>query len=286
MRVGLATAAHLPSGSEDDQVLIEAMRGAGFEPVPVIWDQPQDWAAFDVIILRSIWDYHLKYPRFLEWLDALDQTGVPVHNSTSLVRWNADKKYMLELEQKGVRITPSRIATAHDDVTLAGIAAETGWRSLVVKPTVASTGYETWLCETPVSAEAERQFSEQRRAMNVLVQEYAVGVQHGEISMVFLNGAYSHSVLKRAVGSEFRVHIEHGGTVETVVPDAARIAWAESVVAAAPEPWTYARVDLVTDTAGPLLMELELLDPELFFKYEPASAARLITSLTAAASAR
>ena len=286
MRVGLATAAHLPSGSEDDQVLIQAMRNAGMEPVSVIWDQPQDWAAFDVVVLRSIWDYHLKYPRFLAWLDELDAAGVPVHNSTSLVRWNADKKYMLELEQKGVRITPSRLASADDDVTLAAIAAETQWRSLVIKPTVASTGYETWLCETPVSAESEQQFTKQKRAMNVLVQEYAAGVQQGEVSMVFLDGAYSHSVLKRAAGSEFRVHIEHGGTVESVFPDAAQIAWAESVVAAAPGSWTYARVDLVTDTDGPLLMELELLDPELFFKYEPASAARMINALMAATSAR
>jgi glutathione synthase/RimK-type ligase-like ATP-grasp enzyme len=282
MRVGLATAAHLPSGSEDDQVLIEAMRNAGLEPVSAIWDQPQQWRDFDVVVLRSIWDYHLKYPRFLAWLDELDSAGVPVHNSTSLIRWNADKKYMLELEERGVRITPSRLANSTDAVTLADIAHETKWKSLVIKPTVASTGYETWLCETPVSATAEQQFAEQKRRMDVLVP----GVQQGEVSMVFLNGGYSHSVLKRAAGSEFRVHIEHGGTVESVFPDAEQIAWAESVVAAAPEAWTYARVDMVTDAGGPLLMELEMLDPELFFKYEPAAATQMITALTAATSAR
>jgi glutathione synthase/RimK-type ligase-like ATP-grasp enzyme len=286
MRVGLATAAHLPSGSEDDQVLIEAMRNAGLEPVSAIWDQPQQWGDFDVVVLRSIWDYHLKYPRFLAWLDELDSSGVPVHNSTSLVRWNADKKYMLELEERGVRITPSRLAGNGDAVTLADIADETRWKSLVIKPTVASTGYETWLSETPVSATSEQQFAEQKRRMDVLVQEYAAGVQQGEVSMVFLNGGYSHSVLKRAAGSEFRVHIEHGGTVESVFPEAEQIAWAESVVAAAPEPWTYARVDMVTDAGGPLLMELEMLDPELFFKYEPAAATQIITALTAATSAR
>ena len=104
MRVGLATAAHLPGGSEDDQVLIYAMRQAGLEPIPVIWDQPQTWSAFDIVVLRSIWDYHLKYPRFLAWLDELDVAGVPVHNSTALVRWNADKKYMLELEQRAAML--------------------------------------------------------------------------------------------------------------------------------------------------------------------------------------
>ena len=286
MRVGLATAAHLPQGSEDDQVLINAMRASGMEPVPVIWDAPQRWNEFDVVVLRSIWDYHLKYPRFLAWLDELDAAGVPVHNSTELVRWNADKKYMLELEQRGVRITPSRLVTAADDVSLAQIAAATKWRSLVVKPTVASTGYETWLADTPVTGEAEMQFSSQKQKMNVLVQEYAPGVQQGEVSMVFLNGRYSHSVLKRAAGTEFRVHIEHGGTVESVYPTNAHIEWAESVVAAAPAPWTYARVDMVTDRGNPLLMELELLDPELFFKYQPHATNLMISALTVDSSAR
>lgn len=286
MRVGLATAAHLPQGSEDDQVLINAMRASGMEPVSVIWDAPQRWNEFDVVVLRSIWDYHLKYPRFLAWLDELDAAGVPVHNSTELVRWNADKKYMLELEQRGVRITPSRLVTANDDVSLAQIAAVTKWRSLVVKPTVASTGYETWLSDTPVTDEAEAQFRAQKQKMNVLVQEYAPGVQQGEVSMVFLNGRYSHSVLKRAAGTEFRVHIEHGGTVESVYPTNAHIEWAESVVAAAPSPWTYARVDMVTDRGNPLLMELELLDPELFFKYQPHATNLMISALTVDSSAR
>jgi hypothetical protein len=122
--------------------------------------------------------------------------------------------------------------------------------------------------------------------MDVLVQQFASGVQAGELSLVFLHGRYSHSVLKRAAGSEFRVHVEHGGTVESYAAAPAQIAWAESVLGAVAEPWTYARVDAVSDAAGPLLMELELLDPELFFKYQPAAAALLIEGLVAPARAR
>jgi glutathione synthase/RimK-type ligase-like ATP-grasp enzyme len=286
MRVALATAAHLPNGSEDDQVLIEALRVAGAEPVSVIWDGSARWSAFDVVVLRSIWDYHLKYARFLDWLHELDESGVPVHNATALVRWNADKSYMLELERKGVRITPSRLVRSAEDTTLREIAAATGWTRLVVKPTVASTGYETWLVVAPVADTDEARFRTQTAAMDVLVQEFAAGVQHGELSLVFLNGEYSHSVLKRAAGSEFRVHIEHGGTVESVTPGADQITWAHSVVAAVAQPWTYARVDAVNDAQGPLLMELELLDPELFFKYNSAAAQRLITAIMVDAHAR
>ena len=286
MRIALATADYLPHGSEDDQVLIDALQAAEATPVSVIWDQPTDWRMYDAVVMRSIWDYHLKYERFLHWLDELDASGVPVYNSTRVVRWNADKRYMLELEQRGVRITPSRLATAADGFALAQIAAETGWRHLVIKPTVASTGYETWMTDAPITADAETRFVEQRARMDVLVQEFAAGVHAGELSLVFLQGSYSHAVLKRAAGSEFRVHAEHGGTVESVAPPAALIAWAESVVAAVAEPWLYARVDCVTDARGPMLMELELLDPELFFKYQPAAAARMTDTLTMAARAR
>jgi glutathione synthase/RimK-type ligase-like ATP-grasp enzyme len=286
MRIGLATAAYLPNGSDDDQVLIAAMRSAGFTPVSVIWDQPADWSSFDVVVLRSIWDYHLKYERFLAWLDELDRTGVPVYNSTDVVRWNADKRYMLELEQRGIRITPTVLSSSNDNRDLAEIANERGWRHLVVKPTVASTGYETWMTDAPLTPGAETRFREQRTRMNVLVQEFASGVHAGEVSMVFLHGEYSHSVIKRAAGHEFRVHIEHGGTVDSITPPPAQIVWARSVVDAIDRPWIYARVDAVNDLSGPMVMELELLDPELFFKYDADAADKLIQAIRPVSSAR
>jgi glutathione synthase/RimK-type ligase-like ATP-grasp enzyme len=286
MRIALATAAYLPNGSDDDQVLIAAMRSAGLTPVSVVWDQPADWSSFDVVVLRSIWDYHLKYPRFLAWLDELDRTGVPVYNSTDVVRWNADKQYMLELQERGVRITPTVLSAMNDERDLADIARQTGWRHLVVKPTVASTGYETWMIDAPVTPDDETRFREQRARMNVLVQEFASGVHAGEVSMVFLNGEYSHSVIKRAAGNEFRVHIEHGGTVDSITPPPAQIEWARSVVETIERPWIYARVDAVNDSSGPMVMELELLDPELFFKYDAAAADKFIRAIRPVSSAR
>jgi glutathione synthase/RimK-type ligase-like ATP-grasp enzyme len=211
---------------------------------------------------------------------------VPVHNATRVLRWNADKRYMLELEARGVRITPTRLAARGERGSLARLAAQTGWRHLVIKPTVASTGYQTWMTDAPVTARAEQQFGEQSQRMDLLVQEFARGVHAGELSLVFLRGHYSHAVLKRAAGSEFRVHAEHGGTVESYQPTAAQVAWAESVLHAIREPWTYARVDAVQNDEGPMLMELELLDPELFFKYHPAAAGDLIDALAVGSRAR
>jgi glutathione synthase/RimK-type ligase-like ATP-grasp enzyme len=281
MRIALATAAHLPHCSEDDHVLITALRADGHTAEPVVWDAPTTWDAYDVVVIRSVWDYHLKYQRFLDWLDQLDRARMRVINSTDVLRWNADKHYMLDLEQRGVHITPTRAVTRRDDdVTLESTLDETGWRHAVIKPTVSSTGYETWFVRSPLSEETEAQFRKQRRSMDVLVQEFAEGVRDGEISFVFLAGVYSHAVLKRAAGSEFRIHVEHGGTVELYVPRPAEVEWAESVMQQVTEPWSYARVDAVRDGDGMLLMELELLDPELFFAYEPASAQLMIAAIT------
>ena len=279
MHIALATAAHLPLCSDDDQVLINVLRTAGIQVSPVIWDQPAHWDRFDAIILRSIWDYHLKYARFLEWLDLLDAIGANVYNTTDVVRWNAHKRYMLDLEQRGVRITPTRVVTATDDVSLSGVMRSAGWREAVIKPAVSSTGYETWFASRPCSHDDEVRFAAQRATMDVLVQQFAEGVRGGELSFVFLAGSYSHCVLKRAAGDEFRIHVEHGGSVESCNAATDEIAWAEDVMARVTEPWTYARVDAVRAEEGLMLMELELLDPELFFKYRSGAAKQLMGAL-------
>lgn len=279
--IALATAAHYPNLSPDDQILHAELTRRGINAVPVVWDSATDWAAFDAVVVRSIWDYHLKYPRFQAWLDELDTSLVRVYNPTSILRANADKQYMLDLEAAGIRITPTRVILKGERDSLSDVLLETGWMHAVVKPTVSSTGYETWFTSKPVTRADEQRFADQHATMDVLVQQFADGVAAGELSFVFLAGAYSHCVLKRAAEGEFRVHNEHGGTVAACAPPGEQIAWAESVVATLPrDSWAYARVDAVRDAAGMMVMELELLDPELFFTYNAAAVARFADAIT------
>lgn len=266
--MALATAAHYPELAPDDQILHAELLRRGIDAVPIVWDSGADWSEYETIVVRSIWDYHLKFPRFRKWLDDLDASGARVLNPTSILRSNADKQYMVELANAGIRITPTRVVMKRDRDSLSDVLLETGWKHAVVKPTVSSTGYETWFVSKPITPEDEERFLMQHGKMDVLVQEFADGVKAGEMSFVFIAGAYSHAVLKRAAQGEFRVHNEHGGTVESFDAPPAHIAWAASVVATLPRnSWTYARVDAVADTAGMMVMELELLDPELFLAY-------------------
>ena len=208
--------------------------------------------------------------------------GVRVHNPVDVLRWNADNLYLAELERRGVDITPTRVIDRGSDPSLRAVLAETGWHNYVVKPTVSSTGYETWFGAAPVTEQDAQRFAEQVARMAVLVQEFAAGVQSGELSFVFIDGAYMHTILKRAAANEFRVHIEHGGTVERIESSASAVAWARSVIEAwGAADWTYARVDAVPGTHGLVLMELELLDPELFFIHNPLAIESFIQRITA-----
>ena len=268
MRIALATAAQYPQLADDDRVLHAELARRRIDATPVVWDSDADWSQFDTVVVRSIWDYHLKYDGFVAWLDALAAAGTRVHNTIDVLRWNADKKYLVELEQRGVRITPTRVVERGSRRLLNDVLRETGWQHYVVKPTVSSTGYETWFANAPPASTEETRFAEQRTRLDLLVQEFAPGVQSGERSFVFIGGEYMHCILKRAAANEFRVHIEHGGTLERVNAEQHEIEWARSVIdASGRHDCTYARVDAVAADGGLMLMELELLDPELFFAY-------------------
>lgn len=280
MRIALATAAHLPQLSEDDNILYIELLRRGFDVEPVVWDSGANWSVYNIVVIRSVWDYHLKHPQFLDWLAELDRIGARVYNSTPLARWNSDKHYMLDLEKRGVRITPTRVLDRGGEHSLAGVIEGTGWKNVVVKPAIASTGFETWQFEMPVTSEHETRFAKQVSEMDVLVQQFVPGIRNGERSFVFIDGEFTHCVLKKSAGEDFRIHIEWGGTVECIDPSAALVAWATSVLEAVEHPWLYGRVDAVLNDAGePVLMELEMLEPELFFAYDSNALDRFIEAI-------
>lgn len=113
-----------------------ALRERGFEALPVAWDAPTDWAQFDQIIFRSCWDYHLRITEFLEWIRKLDSLAVSVQNSSNLVCWNADKRYLKQLQAAGAQIPPTVWIDEEKEASVHDIIDSRGWTSAVVKPTV------------------------------------------------------------------------------------------------------------------------------------------------------
>lgn len=259
-RVALATSlVDLPPG---DAALLEALQRRGARAAPAIWSSSTvDWRTYDLVVIRSCWDYHLRLDQFLAWVAALDATGVPVVNPPALVRWNARKTYLRELEAIGLPVPETIWLDEGDTVDIAAMCRARGWERAVVKPVVSASAYRT----------ARRRTGIARGPAMVQAFQPAI-LREGEWSVVFLAGVRSHDVRKRARASDFRVQHEHGGTAHVEAAPAAVHALASRAVSHLPAPAAFARIDIVADGDEARLMEVEVIEPELFLDMVPGAA--------------
>ena len=265
-RVALATYESAPGLAPDDRPLIPALDGVGIRAEPAVWsDRSVEWESYDAVVIRSCWDYHLRVAEFFSWLDRLESAGVRVCNPPGLVRWNADKRYLLDLARRGVPTIPTMIALRGRPRDVEAIVHAEGWRRVVVKPAISASGYETHCLEGPFDDAARETIARVAGLSHVLVQPFVEEIpRDGELSFTFIDGRFSHAAIKRARPGEFRVQTEHGGSVETTTVDASLIEQAGRVLAAIEDVPLYARVDGVVRESDLLLMELELIEPNVF----------------------
>ena len=108
----------------------------------------------------------------------------------------------------------------------------------------------------------------------MLFQEFLTNITtEGEISLIMIVGKYTHAVKKIAKKGDFRVQDDHGGSVEEYNATKAEIDFAEKCIKNCPYFPIYARVDIVYDNNNlPSLSELELIEPELWFRNYPKAA--------------
>jgi glutathione synthase/RimK-type ligase-like ATP-grasp enzyme len=280
-RIALATYERAPSLAPDDQTLIATLAAEGIDGEPAVWsDDSVIWETFDGIVIRSCWDYHLRGEEFFAWLDRLDASRVPMWNSSSLVQWNSHKRYLLDLAQRGIATIPTTIVPRRGAAGVESIIAAEGWQRFVLKPAVSASGFETHALSVPLST-TDRQVVERVTALgDALVQPFVEEIPRGgELSLMFIDGEFSHSAIKRASGGEFRVQTEHGGSVNPTRVAAPIVEQARGVIEALPEVPLYARVDGIVRGEAFLLMELELIEPNLFFDIAPGSAERFAAAL-------
>ena len=230
---------------------------------------------------RSCWDYHQRAPEFERWLDRLERAGVRVVNPVPMLRWNMRKTYLRDLAARGVPVVTTVWAAKGSDTTLRGIAEARGWAEMVVKPVVSASAHETWRAWPDRPGDEER-FRADLAARDLMVQPFLPGfIEEGELSLVFLAGAFSHAVRKRPKPGDFRVQEEHGGSVapDVASPDLVRLA--ALAVAASPGPSVYARVDTVSAGERQVVTELELIEPALYFGMGEGAADALAAALAA-----
>lgn len=265
-RIALATASMFPGGDADDARLPEALGGAEY----VVWTDPSvDWDAYDLVVIRSTWDYQYDYDAFLRWARGIGRRLV---NPPAVIGWNTDKRYLGELAEAGLPVVPTTYVDPNDDPGFRPPAYD-----YVVKPTI-SAGSRDTARFAGGEADAERAAALvaeiHASGRTVMVQPYVASVDaRGETALMFFGGAFSHAIHKGPLlrpGEAPTNHVYAPETIQPREPTAAEldvagrvVAWVARGFGAAP---AYARVDLVEDAEGaPHLLELELTEPSLFF---------------------
>ena len=277
-RVALATCSQLPDLSADDLPLIAALADRGVTAEPAVWDDPSvDWQAFDLVLVRSTWDYSPRHDEFLDWVRSLKR----VANSADVIAWNTDKRYLRVLEEAGVPVIPTIWLDPERHLSKRAVHTRMpAFGDFVVKPVVSAGAQNTGRYQ-PVSAESRGlAISHAVRLLDdgrwVMIQPYVTSVDtSGETCLVFIEGELTHAVRKNALRTGPVQDSAPLYAPEEMAPfeaTPAQVEVAQRALAVAREATgadlTYARVDLVSgDDGEPMVIELELTEPSLWMKY-------------------
>jgi glutathione synthase/RimK-type ligase-like ATP-grasp enzyme len=281
--VALATAAEVPDLDAEGQLLLRCLEEEGMRAVPAVWDDPAvRWTDFDVVVVRSTWDYPARLQEFLAWAEQVSSTTLLL-NPPGLLAWTTDKSYLHSLAADGVPIVPSAILTPGADAEHEYLGQEH-----VVKPTVSAGSKDTLRLgpdENHRSIEHTRSLLDQGRG--VLIQPYLSEVDAtGETALVYVDGTFSHAtskaaILKRGAGPVQGLFAAEELSARTATD--AELGVGGRAIAAVPieagNPPLYARVDLLPTAEGPLVLELELAEPSLFLQYHEGAAQRLARAI-------
>jgi glutathione synthase/RimK-type ligase-like ATP-grasp enzyme len=280
MNVAVATYAEHPELPEGERRLLPALRALGVDAEPVVWDSPAaDWTAFDGVVLRAAWDYHVKSDAFRAWLARLEAAGVPLWNPAAVVRGNMVKSYLRSLEAAGAAVVPTVWIAPGGGRSLDAVLAERGWTRAVVKPVVSASAFRTRRVARGEPG-AQAALDDVLAHSGAMVQPYLPEIEsEGEWSFIFIDGAFSHAVLKTPAPGDFRVQSEHGGAAERRDPPPELRAQAETVAALGARGLLYARVDGVRRGRDLLLVELELVEPCLYLETASWAAGRLARAI-------
>ena len=277
MKVAIGTCKKLPEPDVDEGLLLAALAAKGVEPRMLAWDdeaaRPDEG---ELVVLRSTWNYYEDVERFLAWITRTGE-ATRLLNPPAVVRGNARKTYLRDLEQRGIDVVPTEWALRGEPRRpVSAIMSDRGWDAIVIKPVVSAGSFLTQRFDRAEQEQAQRFLDDVAGQRDAMIQRWMPSVDtYGERSLVWIDGALTHAIRKspRFIGNREAVSGE--------VPIAPKErAFAERVLAPLLDDILYARVDMVEDETGTVrLMELELIEPSLFLKQCPAALERLASGI-------
>jgi glutathione synthase/RimK-type ligase-like ATP-grasp enzyme len=268
LSIAIATCNDWPLPGEGLRVVMEALEAEGHSVTVLPWqDEVQVFADTDLILPLAIWDY-AKHPQaFRDWLVEVSEAGGRFGNCPKLMAWNMEKSYLLDLQQRGIQVPKTILIDKGDRVQ--SVLNEQGWQRAVIKPVIGQSGHGVRMLEEPLPEVLE--IDEPH-----ILQDWIPEIKQGELSMIFLNGGFSHAVTRMPSFDDWRANSQYGVTVTPADAPVTAIGAGAACLADLPTLPLYARVDgLVMSNGNFLLTELELIEPALFFNIVPGSASGL-----------
>ena len=265
---------------EEDNLLIRGFEAQGLRASPVVWSDPNiDWDQFDIALIRSTWDYLDASEHFLNVLSKIESSSCKLFNPLSVVRWNMDKHYLLELGNQGVQIIPTFMASHVELGTLHKLFVENQWGTVILKPSVGLAASNTYRISLDELENTLKELRTIQPSLEYLIQPFIESITtEGEWSFIYFNRQLSHVLLKKPAPNDYRVQGIYGGTIQTAEPRSHDLLQAEAVLNRLPSDILYARLDFVRVGGQLSVMEIELIEPIFSFNLVPESIERFVNA--------
>jgi len=265
----------------DDQCVFQPLANLGWTVELVPWRQMDiDWNDFNAVIIRTTWDYQNDPQAFLSVLENIDRSTAHLENSLSLVRWNMRKTYLRDLEKQGVGIVPTVWGSGISSRRIHALFEELDADEIIIKPTIGANADDTFRLTRDTDDATRARIEAVFNKREYMAQPFMRGIiEEGEFSLFFFGGEYSHTILKTPKAQDFRVQEEHGGHIQSADAEALLLTRAEDTMETIEPAPLYARVDFVRANGDFLVMELELIEPSLYFRMDLKAPERFAKAL-------
>jgi glutathione synthase/RimK-type ligase-like ATP-grasp enzyme len=280
MKIGILTCEKLPELNLEDQLLLPEFAKHNITATAVIWDNESiQWSDFDYLIFRNTWDYFEKETTFNKWLDHIEQLGIKTLNSIDIIKNNKHKFYLRKMEKQGIKILPTVFLEKTNQLHLSEIVP-THWKKMVLKPAFSAGSYQTEVFELKDIEKINTQYKAIASEKELLLQEFMPEIQTlGETSFIFFNKKFSHAVNKKPVDGDFRIQVQFGGKYKLIEPSQELIEKAQKIVNTFPNNLLYARVDGIIIENELHLMEVECIEPDLYFNLSQGALTRYVNAV-------
>ncbi|MAT67120.1 MAG: hypothetical protein CL830_01825 [Crocinitomicaceae bacterium] len=262
---------------KEDRLVMDGLEKLNLRTIKKDWNDTNfNWSSTKSAIFRSTWDYFDQFSNFRNWLELVKEQCYLI-NPYEQINWNLDKHYLLDLQKLDLPIVESVFVSKKTQLNLETISKSKNWKDIVIKPTISGAARHTYHLKNDEIKKFQDKWLSLTNNEDFMVQEFQKNIlSTGEIAVMLFGGEYSHSVLKKAKKGDFRVQDDFGGSVEKIIPSLEIIELAEKTVKSLKTIPLYARVDIIFDNvSNPVISELELIEPELWFRFKEESAYKL-----------